>query len=227
MKLQERYEAMRATALPRLAQGTADVDPLLDSADDQRRGITLLTRPPARITSIIEEMLADFKQAEPQQYYYPDTDIHLTILSIISCYSGFALPMISPAAYQDAVRGILLQVRPFHITYAGLTASAGGIMVQGMPHDQSLEELREATRNFFRHSTLQHSIDQRYSIQTAHSTVIRFKTALANPAALLEKIEKYQRYFIGSFEVNRVELVFNDWYQRARNTVLLEEYSLG
>ncbi|MDQ2792657.1 MAG: hypothetical protein M3Y12_01415 [Bacteroidota bacterium] len=73
---------------------------------------------------------------------------------------------------------------------------------------------------------LQQSIDQRYSIQTAHSTVLRFRSKLHNGPALLKKLAQYQHHPFGSFEVNSLELVHNDWYQRAANTVLLTQYAL-
>lgn len=56
---------------------------------------------------------------------------------------------------------------------------------------------------------------------------IRFKKPLTNPAALLDKISQYQVQDFSLFEVASVELVFNDWYQRAAHTVLLEQYPLG
>ncbi|AHJ97918.1 hypothetical protein [Hymenobacter swuensis] len=100
-------------------------------------------------------------------------------------------------------------------------------MVQGFPEDEGLEELREATRAFFRASGLQQSIDTRYSIHTAHSTVIRFTRPLSDAPMLVARLAQYQEQFIGTFVVDVVELVFNDWYQRARTTVLLGTYPLG
>ena len=227
MNLLAQYAAMRQAALRQFAQGEAEVDTLLGAPHDTRRGLTLLARPPAVVKARIETMLADFRQTEPGQYYYPAADIHLTILSIISCYPGFSLHTIDPGKYQRALGGILENRKPFTIRYAGLTASPGGIMVQGFPQDDSLAGLRQAIREFFQHAGLPQSIDQRYRLQTAHSTVIRFQKPLANPAALLEKISEYQARDFGSFEVAAVELVYNDWYQRAGNTVLLEKYPLG
>lgn len=227
MNLAEHYDAMRQAALQKIAHGEAETDALIDAELDARRGITLLARPPATITGAVEAMLADFRLSEPDQYYYPASDIHITILSIISCYSGFTLDLITPQAYQTAVRTILQSVPPFSITFSGLTASPGGIMLQGFPQDNALENLRTATRQYFQKSGLQQSIDQRYSIQTAHSTVVRFRHKLRNPSALLDKIKQYQHHFIGKYEVNAIELVLNDWYQRAENTVLLEQYNLG
>ncbi|MVN75625.1 mutarotase [Hymenobacter sp. HMF4947] len=227
MNLSAHYDAMRQAALPQLARGAAALDPLLDSAQDSRRGITLLARPPAAITDLIEGIMADFQFLEPGQYYYPVIDIHLTILSIISCYPGFTLALIDPARYQAIVHALLQARPPFRIRFAGLTASPGGIMMQGFPQDAGLANLRDAMRAAFRQSGLPHSIDQRYSIQTAHATIIRFRTKLLQPKLLVEKIEQYESLFIGSFEVNTLELVYNDWYQRAQHTVVLEKYSLG
>jgi 2'-5' RNA ligase len=226
MSLAEQYATMRAAAVRQLALGAADLDPLLDSPLDNRRGITLLARPPAASMAVIEAILADFRRIAPAQYYYPASDMHLTILSIISCYAGFTLSSIEPAAYQEAVQAILQGCGPFRLTYAGFTASPGGIMVQGFPQDDGLQKLRDATREFFQGAGLQQSIDQRYRLQTAHSTVIRFRQPLARPELLLATLEKHKDSFIGTFEVNTVELVYNDWYQRAHNTVLLQRYSL-
>jgi 2'-5' RNA ligase len=225
MDLAAHYNAMRTAALSQLAHGEAELDPLIDSPHDTRRGLTLLTRPPAAITAAITEVLAEFQAVDPAQYYYPAPDIHLTILSIISCYLGFTLAAVDPARYQVAVQTILADCRPFKLTYAGLTASPGGIMVQGFPQDAGLQHLRTATRQFFQNTDLSQSIDRRYVLQTAHSTVIRFRKPLASPARLLATIRRYQPHFFGSFEVNTAELVFNDWYQRAANTQLLHRYS--
>ncbi|UOQ70392.1 2'-5' RNA ligase family protein [Hymenobacter cellulosilyticus] len=227
MNLPAYYAAMRQAAFQQLRQGLPELDPLLHSAADTRRGITLLARPPAAIAAAIEQVLADIRQTEPEQYYYPAADLHLTVLSIISCYRGFTLQAIDPALYQQAVQAIVQPVRPFTVRFAGLTASPGAILVQGFPVGEGLSELRSRVREFFRHSSLQQSIDQRYSIQTAHATVARFTSPLHNPARLIQKIEQYEHHVFGDFEVGAVELVFNDWYQRAGTTVLLGKYPLG
>lgn len=227
MNLQAHYDTMRETAFRKLVRGEAELDALLDSAHDTRRGITLVARPPAHIKAIIEDILADFQQLEPSQYYYPASDIHLTILSIISCYQGFTLDVIDPEAYKQAVNTILQHTPPFRIRFAGLTASPGGIIVQGFPEDDGLNNLRNQVRRYFQASGLQQSIDQRYSIQTAHSTVVRFRNELTDPARLLKAIERFEHHNIGSFEVDALELVYNDWYQRQENTILLGTYPLA
>ncbi len=226
MDLTAQYDAMRTAALHQLAQGTAELDPHLRAAHDGRRGITLLARPPAAIAEIIGSVLADFQIVEPNQYYYPAADLHFTILSLISCYEGFSLAAIDPAAYRAVVGDVLQRTRPFGLTLAGLTASPAGILVQGFPQGSGLAELRTNLRTAFRASGLAQSIDQRYRLETAHLTVARFCTKILDSNLLISLLLKHQHCFIGSFEVSSLELVFNDWYQRAANTTVLEQYSL-
>lgn len=227
MHLQEHYDEMRAIAVQKLKRGEVDTDKLIDSAQDGRRGITLLTRPPAHITEIIAGIMADFQRDDPDQYYYPAADIHLTVISIITCYNGFTLDLIDPEEYTSVMHKIAQDSSPFKVRFSGLTASPGGIIIQGFSLDDGLQNLREKTRKLFRESGLQQSIDQRYSIQTVHSTVIRFRNNLSSTTSLLQHIAKYRQYFIGEFEANTVELVYNDWYQRTANTMLLEKYILA
>lgn len=227
MDLPAHYDAMRTAAIAKIARGEAEIDDLIDSPHDARYGLTLLARPPARVTSAIEGILADFRRFEPDQYYYPAADMHLTVMSIISCYSGFQLAMIDPGQYVDLVGTIACGARPFRVKFAGLTASAGSVIVQGFPQGNGLETLRQSIRHTFRSTGLQQSIDQRYSIQTAHATVVRFRKPLLNAAGVLAAVEKYRAWPIGTFEVDQVELVANDWYQRTANTVRLATYSLG
>jgi hypothetical protein len=50
-------------------------------------------------------------------------------------------------------------------------------------------------------TVLAHSIDQRYRLQTAHSTVVRFHRPLASPAQLVAAPTRCQQQFIDTFEV--------------------------
>lgn len=207
--------------------GHFEYDALIDSPNDSRRGITLLARPPESSKAAIKAMLNDLQATEPWQYYYPTTDIHLTGLSIISCYEGFTLNQIDTNAYVALVQEVLQTQTSFKVSFSGLTASPSCLIVQGFPLDNELKNIRDGLREKFRNSNLQHSIDKRYSIQTAHSTIARFREPLLNPVFFLQKVKKYQAVDFGTFEVNELELVFNDWYQRASTTVALERFSLG
>ena len=226
MNLQQYYDSMREVAFRHLAQGEAQLDSQLHAVQDNRRGLTLRARLPTLLAAKVEEMLTDFRSIEPEQYYYSATELHLTILSGISCSSGFTLQAIDPEAYRQAVRASLEASCVFAVTYAGITASSGAIILQGTPNDEGLAQLREQIRAFFQQSGLRQSMDERYQLQTAHTTVIRFRSPLRNPTRLIETMKVYQHHFFGSFEVEAIELVYNDWYHRTANTRVLETYPL-
>ena len=61
------------------------------------------------------------------------------------------------------------------LTYKGVTASPSCLMIQGFMNHESLNITRNNLRKKLKNTTLQQSIDKRYSIQTAHSTVCRFR----------------------------------------------------
>lgn len=226
-QLQQHYQALWQQSLCKFEQHQFETDPLLTAKDDSRYGVTLLARPSVQVKQQIQHSLAELMQLEPEQYYYPAPDLHLTVLSLISCYAGFALSQIDTAAYVELVQRVLANTGPLRLHFQGITASPSCVLVQGFFDDQELNQLRDKLRFAFRQSTLQHSIDQRYAIQTAHMTVLRFSQQPANPELFLQKIKALAAVDFGSCLIDELELVGNDWYQRQQNTVLLGRFSLS
>ncbi len=88
-----------------------ELDPhLSDTANDTRRGITALAYLNQAANSTIDRIL-DFQKmvqlAEPEQYYHPLNELHLTVLSVISCVPDFTLTEIEIDAYVDVFRTVL------------------------------------------------------------------------------------------------------------------------
>ncbi|WP_205503618.1 2'-5' RNA ligase family protein [Rufibacter psychrotolerans] len=227
MDLQAHYTQLWEQAQQEFATGNFALDPLLDSPHDTRRGITLLARPNAAVKREVQDLLRHLAQVEPDQYYYPASDMHLTVLSIISCYPGFSLEHIRPAAYAELIEKALRSIAPFKVVYSGITASPSCVLVQGYPVGPALELLRDNVRKAFRASGLQQSIDERYTLQTAHSTVVRFRAPLKRPTAFLQKLRECRKREFGTSTVHTLELVYHDWYQRQANTQLLATFPLG
>jgi len=109
--------------------------------------------------------------------------------------------------------------------FEGITASPSCIMVQGFAGDE-IEKIRNNLRENFRQTCLETSIDKRYQIHTAHSTVVRFKSKIKHAAAYIEKIKKYRSYYFGTAEIQQLEFVFNDWYQRHLDNHVLAKFEL-
>lgn len=226
-QLEQHYQSLWLQSLQKFEQQQFETDPLLTAKDDSRYGITLLARPSEQVKQQIQQYLAELMQLESAQYYYPASDLHLTVLSLISCYVGFALSQIDTAAYVELVQQVIKNTGPFRLHFKGITASPSCVLVQGFFDDQELNLLREKLRQAFQNSALQHSIDQRYTIQTAHMTVLRFSQQPAQPELFLRKIKALTSVDFGSCVIEELELVGNDWYQRQQNTVLLKRFHLS
>lgn len=226
MDLNTHYKNLYKNAIAKISKNEYDLDNLIDSNQDQRFGITLLIRPSETVKNNIQKFLTKLKQIEPHQYYYNNSDIHITVLSVISCYNDFKLSNINPNDYVQVIEQSLVKNTSLEISLKGLTASPSCIMVQGFPSNQFLDNIRENLRTNFKKSNLEQSIDKRYTIQTAHTTVVRFRKPLNNKTTFVNTIEVYKNETFGSFKPKTLELVYNDWYQRKQYVKKLATFNL-
>ncbi|MEH0153345.1 2'-5' RNA ligase family protein [Limibacter armeniacum] len=227
MKLKEHYNKLYEESIQKIKNDQYQIDDLIDSNEDNRYGVTLLIRPDKNAQNKIQQFLDELRVVEPKQYFYPNTDIHVTVMSIISCYEGFDLSQIVIDDYIKVISKSIENCSPFDITFKGLTASPSCIMLQGFLEDEMLNNIRENLRKQFQNADLEQSIDKRYAIQTAHSTIFRLRDQLANKEELLSIIEKYRDFDFGTFTVDKLEFVYNDWYQRDDRVTKLHEFKLN
>lgn len=226
MNLKKHYDDLYRASIKKINSNNFLIDNLIDSESDDRYGITLLIRPPDTIKNKIQQFLDELKKLEPNQYYYPNSDIHITVMSIISCYSGFKLTKIDIDKYSQLIVKSLKGNKNFNINFRGITAAESSVMIQGFLSDPTLNYIRDNLRSNFRNSDLEQSIDKRYNIQTAHSTVVRFRSEVTNKLKFLDLLEKYREHNFGEFKVEKLELVGNDWYQRKVKVKTLKMFDL-
>ena len=115
--------------------------------------------------------------------------------------------------FEDAFQQAVEDIGPLKIKYSGVTASPSCILVQGFPDNEQLNILRDKLRLRFKKTNLYTTIDLRYEISTAHATVVRFSAPLRNRDEFIEVLSKYRKSDFGTLEVDRLDLVFNNWYQ--------------
>lgn len=226
MDLAAHYQNLYNNSISIIQTQNCQVDEMIDSPTDNRFGLTLIIRPQPDVRLRIQEFLNELKAIEPEQYYYPDADIHITVMAIISCDEGFNLTQIALDDYVAMIQKCVLNHPPFEIEFRGITASPSCIMVQGFMSDGTLNEIRNTLRTHFRNSTLQQSIDKRYAIQTAHSTVVRFRQSLTHKDEFLKALHSHRNLNFGTFAVHSIDLVFNDWYQRHETLKTLWHFDL-
>lgn len=202
------------------------IDLNIDNPADKRFGMTLVIKPEIETKNKIQDFLNELKEIESEQYYYSNPDLHITALSIISCYEGFDLTNIMVDEYSEIITKSLQSVNEFEIEFKGVTASESAIMIQGFPKTETLNEIRENLRANFGKSSLQKSIDRRYPLTAAHITVLRFREKLNDVSQFINCIEKYRDYDFGTSKINKLDLVYNDWYQREEIVKKLAEFKI-
>ncbi|WP_341936776.1 hypothetical protein [Marinimicrobium sp. C2-29] len=202
---------------------------ILDMPGDNRRGITALAylnQDGSRVLNEIMNFQNEVKSLDPHQYYYPSSDIHMTILSVISCTPGFLLSDINVDSYTRIFESVFSGSGPIEVQYRGVTASPGCVVIQGFPVGDGLEVLRKNLRKEVLKSGLRSNLDTRYRIEAAHSSLIRFCKPLNNGAQLFNLCNRYRNHLFGSITFNSCELVFNNWYQSSAVTETLARCSL-
>lgn len=224
MNLENHYKKLYHESINKISSDNYHIDTLIDSKNDRRFGLTLIIRPSNEIKTKIQDFLKNFKEIEPNQYYYPNSDIHITVMSIISCYNDFDMSKIDVQKYIDLTEKCILKGIDLNITFKGITASPSGVMVQGFMNNNELNDIRDRLRKEFKNSNLEQSLDKRYLIQTAHSTIIRFRKELSHKEKFLELLDNSINYDFGTFKVNKFELVYNDWYQREQYVKKIHEF---
>ncbi|KKK59631.1 hypothetical protein LCGC14_3032470, partial [marine sediment metagenome] len=146
MNLELHYKKLYSESINKISNDTYEIDNLIDSDKDNRFGITLLVRPSTKVKEKIQKFLEKIKKIEPDQYYYPNSDIHVTVMSIISCYDGFDITKIDLPRYIELIEKCLSGERDLNVTFKGITASPSGIMVRGFMENEGLNNIRERLR---------------------------------------------------------------------------------
>ncbi len=220
------YNKMWTDALENIKKNELDLDPLIDDPNDSRRGITLQAKPDKKILDNFSCFLKEAQKIEPEQYFYRQDEIHITVLSIINCKIGFNLSDIRLPDYIRYIQKGINNIKPFTIKFNGITASPSCILIQGFPENNSLNIVRDNLRAEFVSGDLNNSIDARYRIYTAHCTVIRFKKKLKEKQKFIDLLENYRNYYFGKTCINEMELVHTDWYHKNDIVQVMHKFKL-
>ena len=221
------YKDLWNKTRPLFQRDQHQIDPLNFEPNDMRRGLTLRARLSPEVIFRVEAFTDDLRKLAPDQYFTPASDLHLTILAMVGCHAGFNLNPALEESYTAIISKCIQRIPPPRIRFRGVTASPSCILLQGHPQNNNLTELRNRIREQFKAATLPHSMDQRYSIKTAHSTIMRFQKTQASLGEFTRFLSKNKNQDFGIQDMNEIELVCNDWYHRTANTRVIAAFSLS
>jgi 2'-5' RNA ligase len=195
--------------------------------DDARRGVTLLARPSARVASSIVQFLDELRALEPEQYYHPRSDLHLTVLSLFTATVDHAPYLAHLDDYRAAVAESLDGLARFTVDTIGVTLTQGAVLAKGFPRDGTLTHVRERLRASLAERGLGATVDGRYRLETAHTTLVRFTAPLRNPERFVDALAAARWRPFGTTVVDRLELTLADWYQSSESSQPIAEQRLA
>ena len=217
------YESIHRDNLASIREGDIFIDTYLGrGVADLRRGISLII-PLRHISVNCEGAIHDFQMLEPGQYYYPVSDLHITVFDFISAHPSYAQSNSLDEAYAAITSEALAAARGFSVAFKGIVFSREAGLFTGYDGG-AVVALRERIRGLLLQQGLPNM--ERYPSKSVHATFFRFAKALANPGAFAEAIEARRAVELGNEEVHDMALVEHDWYNRKNSIRTIKRFAL-
>lgn len=221
------YNDLRDETFPLFESGKCEIDSSITDPADKRRGLTLRAMLSTEIISQVEEYSKNLKPLLPNQYFTPSSDLHLTVLTVVSCNAEFRYDPMTDDAYCKVIEESIKDIQPPQISFRGITASPSCLLLCGYPENDSLKLLRNRLRERFKTSQLPNSVDFRYPLKTAHATIMRFTENQGDISEFTQFIKANDNCSFGTQIIDEIEFVANDWCHKKNNTKIIRSFELN
>jgi 2'-5' RNA ligase len=192
---------------------------------DDRRGVTLLARVPESLQLGLAPFRLEMESVFHNQYLVPETDLHITCLSVEPVRSNYHADASRVVAIVAAVDEALDGYGPFGIEVMGLGASSAAVFACGYPCDDALNAFRNRLRQCCRRKGVGLDADRRYVLRGAHMTLLRFVTARITETQI-RWLQERRFYPGGCHQLSEIVLVEHDWYNRVSTAVIHRRWRL-
>ena len=211
--LDDHYDSILSANRAKILSG-GNGDPFLKKAlTDNRMSLVVLIRISYDVTEKINSCIRDLKDIEPDLYFYPAEDFHITVMDILKGEEGRVIPP-NITEYIRCIEECSKSISPFKIEFNGLTASDNAILVRGY-YDDQLMVFRQKLRDLLKQGGL--PLEERYKTISSHVTIARLHSKFQNPDKLLDYIDK-PRVF-GTMAVSDLEISFHNWYDTQKEVL--------
>jgi 2'-5' RNA ligase len=192
---------------------------------DQRYGVNLIVRPSPPVIAYIRALQQRLRAREPDQYYYPADDLHLTLIEICSSQPqvdverlAAAVAQALPAVLESAPSALL--VRPL------LGYDRRACVLHFLPANQALQSLRRHVVNQLAAHAF--SVAPRYVPQSAHVTIMRYLQPLhTDPTAWIETLAQAAPASTVEWQLESLWLTWGaTWYGMQARTQMRGPYPL-
>lgn len=156
------------------------VKELREPGSEVRCGVNLVCRPTPGIITGIQTLQRRLSEHEPDQYYYPSQDLHLTLVEV--CHSRTRAETDRIAAAVESLAPILHAGKsPPEIDRPVLAYDTKGAALNFLPRDENLQRLRTAISDDLARQGV--PVESRYLPKSAHVTILRYTKPLRTPAS--------------------------------------------
>lgn len=212
------YQRMWNESKDQLRAGDVDPDPVPDN-NSRRWGVSIVIRPTEPVLSRLTEVAKEIEKfTGTEQIIYDQSNLHTTLRSIEFQRLEVDENDEKVKQYEEALKAVVERFGPIKITYRGLTANRSGVMVQGWPVDDTLQEVREAFHNELEKRGLLGGPEETAVRQTSHASLLVVTHPLANSEGLADYVQSNRDTDYGTCEINEIDLVR---YRRAETSVSL------
>ena len=138
---------------------------------DMRCGVNIICRPTIDVIEYIVSIQKYLSVFEPDQYYYPPSDLHLTLVEI--CHSRTPEEVAGIAsAVRSEIRRIAASTAPAKVDSPMLVFDAHAVALNFIPADDALQNARHSILQGLTNRGI--SVDSRHETKSAHVTLMRY-----------------------------------------------------
>jgi 2'-5' RNA ligase len=142
---------------------------------DMRCGVNIICRPTIEVVKYIVSIQEYLSRFEPDQYYYPPSDLHLTLVEICHSRPPEDASFIAGVVASE-IRRIAAMTSLPKVDSPMLAFDSHAVALNLLPTDDALQSARQFILEEL--SNLGISMDSRYETKSAHVTLMRYITPL-------------------------------------------------
>jgi hypothetical protein len=171
-----RVEEFRARGARELAEHGPHIDAelvleLATPGSDGRHGVNLIVRPSPEVRTTIETLGRALRELEPDQYYYPAADLHLTLLELGHSRTREAADELHGRVLAHAP-ALFHHLPAAHLCEPRLSLDAGACALAFLPEDGGLRRLRQSLAERLEACGI--ALDSRHGAGATHVTFLRY-----------------------------------------------------
>lgn len=224
MSSNEIYQRIHNESISYIRKNDILVDRYLEpDCVDTRKGISLIVKLREENRKTYEELVENIRHIEPEQYYYPFEDLHITIFDFVSAKEKFISGNHDEEKIIKCTADVIAGSVPFTVAFRGIVCSREAVIINGYDENEVVR-----IRNKIRQKALECGIknEERYVSYSAHSTFMRFRKKLRDGKKFEKEIGIWREYEFWKEEIDTIDLVEHDWYNRSGTKRIIEEYRI-